>query len=56
MTSNDPMEIGKLGFYARLKYDVSVRRYRVCNDAFLPGDGENCRIALEGANRVLSDC
>ena len=28
------MEIGKLGFYARLKYDVSIRRYRMCNDAF----------------------
>lgn len=54
--SNDPMEIGKLGFYARLKYDVSVRRYRVCDDAFLPGDGENWRIVLERTKRVLSDC
>ncbi len=54
--SNDPMEIGKLGFYARLKYDVSVRHHRVCDDAFWPGNGENWQGVLERPNRVLSDC
>ena len=48
--SNDPMKIGKLGFYARLIYDVSVRHHRVSNGAFLTGDGEYRRIVLEQAN------
>ena len=50
MMSNDPMKIGKLGFYARLIYDVSVRHHRVSNGAFLTGDGEYRRIVLEQAN------
>ena len=53
MIWDDPMGICELGFYARLKYDVSVRHHRVRNSAFLLSDTENWRIVLERANRGL---